>query len=63
MKHNRQFYMNYFEKMENEFINEQLTDKQWTGIVITMYEVIYIKKIFTREELSQLFPKLLEIKD
>lgn len=63
MKHNKEFYIDYFKEMEKKFTVNQLTDKQWIGIVITMHNVIFEESIFTREELAELFPQLLAIKE
>lgn len=62
MKHDREFYINYFKEMEAKFIENELTNKQWIGVVLTMYEVIYEKQFFTRYQLAELFPILLKIK-
>lgn len=63
MKHNKEFYINYFKNMEEKFIEKQLTDKQWIGIVMSMHNAIFEEKLFTREELAELFPQLLAIKE
>lgn len=63
MKHNKEFYIDYFKEMEKKFTANQLTDKQWIGIVTTMHNVIFEENIFTREELAELFPQLLAIKE
>lgn len=63
MKYNREYYMDYFKRMENRYVSGDFDNKMWIDIVFTMYDAIYKYGFFTRNELSKLYPILLKEKE
>lgn len=59
MKDKKQEYINYFSKMQEENNNIPLGGMAWDDIGWWLYHAIEEDKIFTKNELADMFPSLL----
>jgi hypothetical protein len=64
MKDNRQWYIGYFSYMEEEDKKIPLGGMAWDDISWHIHDAVDVYKLFTRNELANMFPDLLgHIKD
>lgn len=59
MKRARDDYLSFFRHMEDEHKRETLGGMAWDEISWWVHEAIDVDKLFTREELHELFPLLI----
>lgn len=59
MKDKRQEYIKYFTHMQEEDKKSMLGGMAWDGISWWIYDVTETDKLFTKEELADMFPYLL----
>ena len=59
MKDKRQEYIDYFTYMQKEDNKSMLGPMAWDGISWWIYNAIETDKLFTKEELADMFPQLL----
>lgn len=59
MKYKRKEYIEYFEHMQAEDKKNPLNGMAWDDICWWIYNAIEKDKLFTRNELSNMFPDLL----
>ena len=59
MKDKRQEYINFFTRMQEENKEIPLSEMAWSDISWWLYNGIEEDKLFTKEELADMFPDLL----
>ena len=55
----KQEYIDYFTRMQDENEKSMLGGMAWDGIVWRIHDAVDVDKVFTNNELADMFPKLL----